>query len=52
MSLITGGLGESMVMAPISVNVIEQIDIDQDGLVDLTLELEGSEDLVLTLENC
>lgn len=52
MSLITLGLGETTVMAPISVNVIENIEIDQDDLIDLEIDLDGTTNLELELREC
>jgi len=50
MSLITLGLGESIPV--ISVNVIENLEIDQDDLIDLEIDLDGTTNLELELREC
>lgn len=52
MSLITLGLGETTVMAPISVNVIAQLELDQDDVGSIDIEIDGTDNLELELKEC
>lgn len=52
MSLITLGLGETTVMAPITVNVIEQLELEQEDVGSVDLAIEGIANLELELKEC
>ena len=52
MSLITLGLGETNIMAPISVNVIVQLELEQDDVGSIDIEIDGADNLELELKEC